>query len=407
MVLGWIISSAFKTVSAGAKSAFGNKSFTENMKDEFSTDSFFGKLLIDTKKDKFEKHDIVKIMMKGNLPDLSIPNAYWGIKIYDATEKITDDSKPLFPVNSIFEQFKEPLTDAYDFRSPSFSLKPGLVYPNWFQLHGFFPLMITPPYGGRRNLQILIYLGNADNPVIFANGYLAEGSPKWYWGQFIKIEENFDFKGYIEAADDMDESIAVGLKLAVSVAMADGNLDETEGNTIKDFIVKIISGFEGERHNKLKDMFNKAFRDSFAEAQSGDLNLNNIIKKMNEIASNPIKYSAIELCYKVMSADGVANNEELKTLDKIAKGLKLDTNLIKKIKDKSILELDPITAESSDMESILGINPNWNKENIKSHLNKEFKKWNSRYQNLSEGKERENAQFMLDCIAEARKKYDK
>ena len=59
------------------------------------------------------------------------------------------------------------------------------------------------------------------------------------------------------------------------------------------------------------------------------------------------------------------------------------------------------------MESVLGINPDWNKEKIKTHLNKEFKKWNSRYQNLSEGKERENAQFMLDCIAEARKKYDK
>ena len=267
--------------------------------------------------------------------------------------------------------------------------------------------MITPPYGGRRNLQILVYLGNADNPVIFANGYLAEGSPKWHWGQFINIKENFDFKGYIEAADDMDESIAVGLKLAVSVAMADGNLDETEGNTIKDFIVKIISGFEGERHNKLKNMFNKAFKDSFADAQSGNLNLINIIKEMNEIASNPIKYTTIELCYKVMSADGVANNEELKTLDKIAKGLKLDESLIKKIKDKSVLELNPISAESSDMESVLGINTDWNKEKIKTHLNKEFKKWNSRYQNLSEGKERENAQFMLDCIAEARKKYDK
>tara|TARA_Y100000813_G_C23944532_1_gene249643 strand:- start:267 stop:593 length:327 start_codon:yes stop_codon:yes gene_type:complete len=108
-----------------------------------------------------------------------------------------------------------------------------------------------------------------------------------------------------------------------------------------------------------------------------------------------------------MSADGVAENEELKTLDKIAKGLKLDESLIKKIKDKSVLELNPISAESSDMESVLGINTDWNKEKIKTHLNKEFKKWNSRYQNLSEGKERENAQFMLDCIAEARKKYDK
>ena len=30
----WILSSAIKTVSAGAKTAFGKKSFTDNMKDE-------------------------------------------------------------------------------------------------------------------------------------------------------------------------------------------------------------------------------------------------------------------------------------------------------------------------------------------------------------------------------------
>ena len=45
------------------------------------------------------------------------------------------------------------------------------------------------------------------------------------------------------------------------------------------------------------------------------------------------------------------------------------------------------------------------REKIKKYLAVEFAKWNNRLNTLVEGQERENAQKMLDLIAEGRKKY--
>lgn len=57
--------------------------------------------------------------------------------------------------------------------------------------------------------------------------------------------------------------------------------------------------------------------------------------------------------------------------------------------------------------SILKIKPSWEKEKINTHLKNEFKKWNSRYQNLSEGDERDHAQLMLNYIGKVRKNINK
>ena len=71
----------------------------------------------------------------------------------------------------------------------------------------------------------------------------------------------------------------------------------------------------------------------------------------------------------------------------------------------SILLSNEATKNSS-IEEILGIEKSWDKDRIKKHLTTEFQKWNNRYSTLKEGEERNNAQLMLNKIAEARKKYD-
>ena len=53
----------------------------------------------------------------------------------------------------------------------------------------------------------------------------------------------------------------------------------------------------------------------------------------------------------------------------------------------------------------MGIDKSWNNEKIKKHLLLEFSKWNNRINVLKTESERNNAQKMLDNIAELRKKY--
>ena len=190
----------------------------------------------------------------------------------------------------------------------------------------------------------------------------------------------------------------------MSVAMADGSLDDSEGNAIKHWIKKAIAPFSGKKQEQLKKIYNDALRTSYQEAKSGDLSVGGAIERLEELAETPQKYEAIELCFEVMAADGVADENEIKKIKGIAEGLGLDFDEIEKLRDKHLVGME-LSMEQASIETILNIDPNWSNEKIKKHLAVEFAKWNNRLNTLAEGQERENAQKMLDLIAEGRKKY--
>ena len=60
-------------------------------------------------------------------------------------------------------------------------------------------------------------------------------------------------------------------------------------------------------------MFNDAFKEAYNKAKNIKLSLSKMISRLNEIGTKKIKYDAIELCYDVMSADGVAEKSEINT----------------------------------------------------------------------------------------------
>ena len=76
------------------------------------------------------------------------------------------------------------------------------------------------------------------------------------------------------------------------------------------------------------------------------------------------------------------------------------------MRDRHLVTIDAGAADQASIETTLGIDPEWDGERIKSHLRKEFKKWNDRLTALPEGEERDNAQTMIDLISRAREQYD-
>jgi hypothetical protein len=146
-------------------------------------------------------------------------------------------------------------------------------------------------------------------------------------------------------------------------------------------------------------------RSAYADAKSGELTLGQVTQRLNEIAEEPQKYEAIELCFDVMAADGVADESELDSIRRIAESLELDYKEIESLHDKRLIELDVELDHQASLESIIGIEEDWSSDQIKSHIRVQYAKWNDRLNNLPEGRERENAQRMLNMISEARKKY--
>jgi len=244
-----------------------------------------------------------------------------------------------------------------------------------------------------------------DIPPIELGFHDREGPGILVWERVLRFEQTFDDPGYEEVAEHRDEAKAFTVKIGMAVAMADGVLDDSEGETLKGFIQKAIAPYDKEKSDRLKTLYNDAMKDAHAAAKSGDLSLSSLTSALNEIADKSTKYETVELCFEVMAADGVADAEELRVIRTVADALDLDLDEIEKMRDQKIVGLETNIGSQASIEDMLGIEADWDAGKIKKHLLSEFQKWNNRLNALSEGDERDNAQQMLDLIAEARKKH--
>lgn len=252
----------------------------------------------------------------------------------------------------------------------------------------------------------ILRMVDLDNIPDITHGFHEPEHPGLLWQKSLPFNYTFSEKGYREAAEHREESMTLALKIGVAVAMADGSLDDSEGNVLKGWVLRMIEPHAESRKEELKRLYNQAMKDAFDEIRSGNLSLSFLTQRLNEIGELTTKYEVVELCFSVMAADGVADAEEIKIIKRVAEALDLDINEIEKMRDKAIIGLKANASSHASIEDIIGIESSWNNEEIKQHLRKEFQKWNNRLNALPEGEERANAQRMLDIISGARKRYD-
>ena len=153
------------------------------------------------------------------------------------------------------------------------------------------------------------------------------------------------------------------------------------------------------------DFVNGLLKEGFEEAKNGNLSLSELVERLSIIGDKKTKYDAVELCLDVMAADGIADPAEMLMIRNVADSLGLDMHEIEKMREKVTLNLSAELTSEEGMESLVGIEVNWDKAQKTKHLRMEFQKWSNRLNSLSEGEEREAAQSMLNNIAILRKKY--
>ncbi len=309
------------------------------------------------------------------------------------------------PIISLLEFFQEESSKIFSFYQEVGVVSPGEKLMDWAPAGAIIPEMIQAPYSGRRKLQVNIHLVDADNPPEVEFGVL-DSREGVEWSGALNHEIFLPIKGYKEAAANRDEAQALTVKLGVAVAMADGSLHDSEGELIKKWIQKTIRGHYPEKSQELKKTYNDAFKEAYILAGSGRLDYESIARRLNQIGELKLKFDAYELVNKIMAADGVAHPDELKSIRKIGELLDLDPSELEQIRSRALVNLRDAFQHDDALEELLGIDPSWPKAKIKAHLAREFQKWNGRLNSLSEEKERENAQNILNRIGEARRKYD-
>ncbi|TXS90794.1 tellurite resistance TerB family protein [Parahaliea maris] len=399
--IGQILSAGAKTVTAAGKTALGKGTFSENLELQFQGMQPFEVKLEDGNIDTDDKDSpIVKqIMGKGLFPVTRPVNAACITSIFDKT------SGEYEPVICVLDAFQEDESLVYQHALPIGEVKPNYGFTSWVRLGVAIPQMIQPPYTGKRELVAVFRLVDIDNLPSIKHGFHQPDDPGILWQKGIDFTWEYDAKGYLEQSEDRDEAQCLSLKLGVAVAMSDGSLHSDEGEILKQHVMKLISPYDGDEEQRLKEMYNTALRESYKAALSGDLAVSSLTKRLNEVADPAQKFEAVELCFEIMAADGIAEASELTLISKIASALELDLDEVNKLRDQKIVSLDASQSSSDGVESLLGIDPDWPKDKVRKHLLGEFQKWNNRLNTLDDGEERRNAQLMLEKIAEARKKY--
>jgi len=213
--------------------------------------------------------------------------------------------------------------------------------------------------------------------------------------------------GYLESVEKRQRSEELGVYLAMHLAAADDRVDKIEADVVKSWIETQLHRVPPDQRDLRRDRFNAILSDAFEKVNKPHtaLDIESIAREMEEKTSLPMKYEMIELCMDVMKADGVADPGELRQLKRIATLIGLDDARYSALLDKRLAEVETLhSGPGDDLAALVGIAPAMSKAEIKSHLNKEFRKWNARVSN-SDPDIRARALKMVEHIAEARSKY--
>lgn len=303
------------------------------------------------------------------------------------------------PIISFLEQVQERNTICFESRT-DLDARPDSVWSEWIWVSAIPPALIQPPYGGRRRIEASLVFFDAEGGAEFEAGFLPKGT-KVFAVLRETFEHQFDEPGYLEEKENQKECAELAVKIALAVAMSDGSLDDKEGEVIQAWMKKQLASKSADWQAEMRPRLNAALTESFQQAEAGSLSLSPLCERMQNIGTRKGKYDAIELCMDVMAADGIAEESELAVIKSIASALEIDIDDIERMKDERMVSSN-LQASSGSPLALLGIGDDMSFKEKERRLRGEFQKWNDRLNSLEPGSERENAQRMLDLVAQAR-----
>ena len=395
-----VISAWLSEAKKDSKSKKGNKAKEGNKTKAGKKKPYLGPPQLKFVNATFKGKQVKKIMFRGKLPNDQDMNISFALSAIDVTE----GKEGINPVLSLIDAFQEKTTSCYGISDDFGFVEEGSFIADWARVGDIFPELIQPPYSGEREIAIILRMFNSEDPPTIWAGMLEDDDDEPILSKTLSFKHHFTSKGYKEEAKDKEESQVIALKIGVAVAMADGSLDDREGEVLKNWIIKEVSVFSDSRQKELKNIFNKALKEGYAEANNE--NLSNLVNRLAEIGDEKSKYDAVELCLEVMAADGEAHPKEMSVIRNMAKDLGLDIDELEKMREKVTLDISTELTSEEGLEALVGIDPAWSNDQKCKHLRLEFQKWSNRINSLPEGEERAASQSMLDNIATLRKNYD-
>jgi uncharacterized tellurite resistance protein B-like protein len=373
----------------------------ENVKNQFREMGAFEMKVEPIKVDISDrKADAYDVYIRGHFKlgyttDISIATS-----LFDYTDEKFD------AIISSIEGFREKNTDGYQSVVDLKGVTPNQGYLDWISVARFFPEITVGTKKGKRKIRVYARVIPTKSLSTINYGLMPTDS-EVFSAAFKDVEVNLKEKGWRESIEEREEAKAIIIKLAVAVASEDGEMNAQEGKAIQAWIKQEISYAVDSRKEYIKNFLNSALKEAYKLETEKNNPQEPLIKRLKEINIGSINQSSMKLLMDVIGADNEITKSEMKLINSIGKELEINVKDIQAMTDKAFLEMKGGSELNETMDSMIVINPEWTKAEIKDYLNKEFTKWNGRIQALEDEEKKNKAQAMLDAIAKARKKYAK
>ncbi len=354
---------------------------------------------IETNEENGYTYPALAIQVKGHIPvpHDACPVAF-RLHIFDGLQV------DLKPVLCTIEELQEQQTQVFEWRADPGRIPFHNGAPNWQTLIAIpREVLVFPAQGERRVTFQFCVVAPGDVPR-FQLGFTDGTTGTTYaLAQCTRSISNED-EGYEDGAENRRAAMNVTPELALHVAAVGVSVGEDETKVIKDWMTKVMATVPEEDQKEEKEYFRQTVNAAYKRVTAGDANVEEVVGRMNAIASLQEKYEALELCMDVMAADGKAEASEMKILDRIARMLQVDPKTYRSLRELRIAKLSDVGEVAGNLNTMLGLTADMSPEEVKRHLTAEYRKWNSRVSH-SDDKIRARATEMLLVIGETRAKY--
>jgi uncharacterized tellurite resistance protein B-like protein len=389
-----------QTLVAGAKTAFGSGTFKENFTGQFER---MGPL--ETKVEQVTEElggrqvPVAHVYARGlfNVPRKL--EAAFVVSIHDKT-----DGK-FAPVLSSLDWQQEEESTGFQILREAGVLEPEYGLKKWVKIGTIIPEVLVPPYSGERKFEITLRLITAEDIGKISWGF-HDKDMTIHSMAIANLTAKYSEPGWKEEQESREELKVLAVTVAIGMAAADGELAEQEARIIQRWMQRQVDAKDGRERDTLKNKLNDAFKQSYAASLSDQkILVAKATARIEEIGNRRDVIAIMELLMDVAGADGSIDKSEIAYINRLGVELDIDIEEIRSLTDKAFLDSDVAVGEKDSLEEMLGIDPTWPKEKIRTHLREQFRVWNGRVQALSDPAEREKAQKVIEAIGEARKKY--
>jgi uncharacterized tellurite resistance protein B-like protein len=308
------------------------------------------------------------------------------------------------PVISTLEDQQEQDSRVFQERKKIGRLPQDAYLDEWTHVGLVIPEALITPFSGARRLSAVVRIMPESQVEQIGLGFHQESTRVLMMAhcQFpVTIEE----VGYIEARERHQEALEIIVRTAVAMAAKDNGIQREEATIIKRWMKEQVASVSHRHQDDLKERLNAALKEAHTTALSGSLIIEPLVDKLASFALPSANRQLLDLLSEVAGADSELAAAELEMIRDVGRRLGISQSEVEALSEARFLASGVQISTDTSGESLLGIDPSWSHEQIRTHLRKEFAKWNGRIQALSTDEEREKAQSMIDLIAELRQKY--